>query len=68
VQNGIEEDIQSEPCLIEQCRRKGVNLIAMVSTGDLDQSPVYRRACDLHYEELMLRYYEKYFSLEEKGA
>jgi hypothetical protein len=65
VQNVTEEDMQSEPCLIDQCRREGVNLIALVPSDDSDQSPMYGRVCDLHYEELMLRYYEKSFSIQE---
>jgi hypothetical protein len=62
----VGKDMQSEPCLIKQCRRKGVNLIALVPSDDLDQSLVYGRVCDLHYDELMSGYYEKSFRLQEK--
>jgi hypothetical protein len=62
----VTEDIQSEFCLIEQCGRKGFNLIALVTSDNLNQSPVYRHVCNLHYEELMSRYYEKSFGLQEK--
>ena len=55
--NYIEDSINSQ-CIIEECSNVGANLMAITRDDDLeDYSPYF--VCDMHYHELMTRYYSK---------
>ena len=55
--NYIEDSINSQ-CIIEECSNVGANLIAITRDDDLENySPYF--VCDMHYYELMTRYYSK---------
>ena len=56
--NNYNEDSINSQCIIEECSNVGANLIAITRDDDLeDYSPYF--VCDMHYHELMTRYYFK---------
>jgi hypothetical protein len=56
--NNYNEDSINSQCIIEECSNVGANLIAITRDDDLENySPYF--VCDMHYHELMTRYYSK---------
>ena len=55
--NNYDKANSSIQCIIEECSNVGANLIAITDDDLEDYSPYF--VCDMHYHELMTRYYSK---------